>query len=125
MTRYEMNLFYELLVAGVTLIELELDCDYLDIFPNVLLIEFSAPSALLFLGRVKSSLSLVSVNDKCLLSDDLLSNKTPRPLLAYACIEDPAAVNTIIAKTRILSMLYIVHQSLNSSYFYPQTMVFD
>jgi hypothetical protein len=83
----------------------------------VLLAEFSAPTVVLSLDKVKSWLSLVSVNGKYLLSDDLLSRKTPRPLLANTCIENPAAVNTNIAKTKILNMMYLVHQPLNSSIF--------
>jgi len=83
----------------------------------VLFAESSTPATVLFLGEVKSSLSLVSVNDRCLLSDDLLSKKTPMPLVANTCIEYPVALNTNIAKTRILNMMYLVHQPLNSSIF--------
>jgi hypothetical protein len=75
------------------------------------------PTVALSLGRVKSSLSVVLANDKCLLSDDLLSRRTPRPLLANTCIENPDAVNTNIAKTRIINIMYLVHQPLNSSIF--------
>jgi hypothetical protein len=99
------------------LVELVFDRDYCEELPSGLFADSPAPAIVLFLGEVKSSLSLVSLNDKCLLSDDLLSKKTPMPLVANTCIEYPVALNTKIAKTRILNMKYIVHQPLNSSIF--------
>jgi hypothetical protein len=109
--------FYKLLFSSVLLVDLVFDCDSYDVFPLVLTVEFWDSTVVLFLGEGKSLLSLVSVNDKCLLSDDLLSKKTPRPLLANTCVEYPATVNTNITKTRILIMMYLIHQLLNSSIF--------
>jgi hypothetical protein len=98
------------------LVELEFNCDSSDTFPACYSLNFQ-PTVELSLGRVKSSLSVVLANDKCLLSDDLLSRRAPRPLLANTCIENPDAVNTNIAKTRIINIMYLVHQPLNSSIF--------